>query len=436
MDALSVRLSQQLCAACGPSLAGYHLCVALSGGLDSVVLLHLLSQLRPDAGFHLTALHVHHGLNPRADEWVRHCTALCTAFGVPLDVQRVEVVADGRGLEAAARAARHAAFAACAADWILLAHHRDDQAETVLHNLLRGAGLRGAAGMRVADPVRRLLRPFLDEPREALLGYARAQALTWVEDDSNQDDRFTRNFLRHQILPRLDARFPAVGATLARAAGHLREADTLLDELAQLDWQALQAEPATARQRLRGLSPARARNLLRGLIEWQGELAPSAARLEDWLRQLGGTAGVRIPCGRHALCAWRERLWVEPLLQADCVAQAWAGQARLPWGEGWVRFTPGRGEEGALRLAPDGSLRLAPVQAGLSLRLQPGGPGKGLRKLCQERDIPPWRRGGLPVLWLQQAPLWVGGVGAAAAARCAADEVGWCVAWDEGHAAA
>lgn len=430
MDALPARLLQHLSAACGASLAGRHLCVALSGGLDSVVLLHALSGLRDIAGFRLSALHVHHGLNPRAEDWVQHCASLCSGLALPLDVQRVAVVADGSGLEAAARLARHAAFARCEADWIVLAHHRDDQAETVLHNLLRGAGLRGMAGMAPADPARRLLRPLLDEPRQVLLDYAHAQRLTWVEDDSNLDTRFTRNFLRHEILPRLGTRFPAASTTLARAATHVRESAQLLDELAQGDWQSLNAAPVSARARWRALGPARARNLLRWLLGQHAEIAPSAARLEDWVGQLSGTAGVRIPYGKHAVCAWRDRLWIEALPQHECLPVEWSGQASLPWGMGCVRFVRAQGR-GALRLLPETGLLLAPARAGLSLRLQPGGPNKTLRKLCQEREIPPWRRGILPVIWQGDVALWVGGIGAAAEAWCSDDEAGWRVAWDE-----
>src|SRR5205807_7127707 len=162
-------------------LRSKRLAVGLSGGVDSVVLLHVLKQ-HPE--FNLSAIHVHHGLSPNAGAWARFCRALCTRWGVPLAVRRVKVAKRGAGLEAAAREARYRAFKNVPCDAVALAHNRDDQAETVLMNLLRGAGVRGASGMAPRNRFdgKMLLRPLLEVPRAAILAYAREQGLQWVED--------------------------------------------------------------------------------------------------------------------------------------------------------------------------------------------------------------------------------------------------------------
>jgi tRNA(Ile)-lysidine synthase len=271
-----------------PAEAAWRLCAAFSGGLDSTVLLHCLVSLRAQLGFELTALHVHHGLQPSADAWAGHCTALCAAWGVPLTLERVAVVSADKGLEAAARDARRHAFAAQPADAILLAQHRDDQAETFLFRLLRGAGTRGLAAMRPvthspAGPD--LWRPLLDTPRTEILAYAKAHALSWVDDPSNDDVAYARNFLRLSILPVLTARFPAASAILARTAEQMAEDAQLLDELAALEAaDACDAEGGLSCVRLAALSPARARNLLRWWLA-RSAVFVDRARLDDLLKQ-------------------------------------------------------------------------------------------------------------------------------------------------------
>lgn len=274
------------------------LCVGLSGGCDSVVLLHLLSRL--GLGARLSAIHVHHGLSPNADQWAVFCADYCRRLAVGLDVVRVEVDRQsGLGLEAAARQARYAVLANCTADSLVLAHHQGDQAETVLFNLLRGAGVAGAAGMPVERGLgtRRLLRPLLAFGRAAIEDYARQQGLVWIDDESNIDLRYSRNFLRHEILPRLSARFPQAEASLALAASHFGETDQLLAELAAVDWQKVQeSDGHTGSLRaMRALPLPRLKNLLRYRLRELGWRAPVASRLEEFARQLLSAAPDRHP---------------------------------------------------------------------------------------------------------------------------------------------
>jgi tRNA(Ile)-lysidine synthase len=272
------------------------LALGLSGGCDSLVLLHLLASL--GLGQRLSAIHVHHGLSPNADAWADFCTDFCARLDISLDVQSVTVnLKSGQGIEAAARQARYAAFSNCAAPTILLAHHQGDQAETLLFNLLRGAGVAGAAGM--ADERRhgdiRILRPLLNVPRSALEAYAVANQLSWIEDESNTDTRFTRNFLRHDVLTVIDQRFPAAEQNLAQAAGHFSEAAVLLDALAEEDWQMARDVETLNLRRLRPLGAARIKNLLRYRLRQMAWQTPVATRLDEFVRQLLSAAPDRHP---------------------------------------------------------------------------------------------------------------------------------------------
>ncbi|MDR3351605.1 MAG: tRNA lysidine(34) synthetase TilS [Zoogloeaceae bacterium] len=331
--------------------------VGFSGGRDSATLLHLCQQHLPPG--RLKALHVHHGLSEHADAWAAFCAEFCAERGIPLITERVEVdTHSGLGLEAAARAARYRAFHLAARAhglrYLALAHHQRDQAETLLLNLCRGAGVAGAAAMPAVRDMGcfTLLRPLLACAAREVEACARNAALTWVEDESNQDEYRARNFLRHRILPQLAEHFPAIETTLARAAGHFHEAQTLLAERAHADDLFLRGihdtahaagnlhetqmpprecarvgdghlygteHPATGHlpetqahfperasgetlrphnagcvaprlAALMALSPARQANWLRNWLMRKGWHVPSEARLAEALRQLAGLA--------------------------------------------------------------------------------------------------------------------------------------------------
>lgn len=276
------------------------LLAALSGGLDSCVLLHVLHRYATENGLRLEAVHVHHGLSAHADRWSTFCAELSAALGVPLHLERVDVPRDsGEGIEAAARRLRYGVFERLPHERIFLAHHADDQAETLLFNLLRGAGVRGAAGM--LPLAGRYARPLLDMERAQIAGYAEANALRWVEDDSNADIRYSRNYLRQAVFPLLRERFPAAGKRLAAAAANFAEAQQLLDELAESDAAGHTDFPVPVAALAR-LSPARGKNLLRYLIARCGIQAPPASKLEEALRQFIEAAPDRHPALEFGGC--------------------------------------------------------------------------------------------------------------------------------------
>lgn len=269
-------------------------CVGFSGGLDSSVLLDLLAELRETAPLALSAIHVHHGLSPNADAWARHCRAVCRQHRVPFLLRRVSVDRAARtSLEEEARKARYAALCSVRADVIGLAHHADDQAETVLLQLLRGAGAKGLAGMapsRQLGAAKRtgliVWRPLLDCTRAELAAYAVARQLKWIDDESNLDTRFKRNFVRAEVMPVLTRGFPAPVATLARAARHLAEAADLADALGDIDLEQAQEAAGLGVQALRSLDDTRLKNALRRWLDSLGMRQPSEARLLALVRAL------------------------------------------------------------------------------------------------------------------------------------------------------
>ena len=289
--------------------------VGFSGGLDSTALLHAASCLARDAELDLSALHVHHGLSIHADAWADSCAKVCQGLDIPLAVLKVDVPQrTGEGVEAAARRVRHQALADHPSDWILLAHHADDQAETVLHNLLRGAGVRGAAAMPESRD--RVLRPLLGLARDELLAYARAHRLEWIEDESNTDRRYTRNFLRHEILPAIAVRFPRANEQLAAAAARFSEANSLLEDLASLDLRGSPPEFPLTLKLFRELPDTRARNLLRAMLTWHHVQPPDERRLNEFVRQLqtaGNDRHPRIDLAHYSLWCGAGRLYFENL---------------------------------------------------------------------------------------------------------------------------
>ncbi|TDJ77658.1 tRNA lysidine(34) synthetase TilS [Pseudomonas putida] len=380
--------------------------IAFSGGLDSTVLLHLLADhARNQATPALRALHIHHGLQPAADAWPAHCQSVCDALGIPLQVIHVRV-ASAASLEQAAREARYAAFEQVMkpGDVVFTAQHRDDQAETLLFRLLRGAGLRGLAGMPLQRPLGQgsLVRPLLSMSREQLQDHAQARGLNWIDDPSNSDTRFARNYLRGEVLPVMRQRWPQAAQSMARTAEHLDEALGLLDELAEGDlavakvgastlWLGLDSLDLAA---LAELSPARQRNAL-----------------QYWLRRR-----TRLPDARH-WAGWGDlRDAAADACPVWCLAdgQLMRSHGRIWWLSGdWLR--PVEGRHGwsdpsiALSLPGNGSVRLHAAQpvADLYIAYRQGGevldlPGRGrrdLKRLLNELQVPHFLRPRLPLLY-------------------------------------
>jgi tRNA(Ile)-lysidine synthase len=394
-----------------PSAGSYY--VAFSGGLDSSVLLYLLADIRDQLPGELTAIHIHHGLQAQADAWGRHCEQFCQALAIPLRQIQLELAPKrGESLEALARTQRYAALASEmeSGDVLLTAQHQDDQAETLLLQLLRGSGPAGLAAMPALSRFGAgwLARPLLDFSREELVACAKQQAIAWVEDPSNQDLRFDRNYLRLRVMPMLQQRWPAAPATIARSARLSGELQSLGDELASQDleqahgpWRATLSITA-----LLQLSVPRRRSLLRHWVRLQGGTMPGSRhllRVEEECLNCRRDAQPRVHWGDVEVRRFRDGLFLLTPLPAHDPAQV------IAWSDAQPLSLP----------AGMGEVMLIPANSGLSLqkwrsakveiRFRQGGERcipagskqhRSLKKLFQVWSVPPWLRDRIPLIYL------------------------------------
>ena len=390
-----------------PAPAGY--VVAYSGGLDSTVLLHAMAQLREADGLTVFAVHVNHQLHPDALRWSEHCRAFATELGVPCRLETVTVVDTGnQGPEAAARAARYEALQAYMrfGQVLLTAHHLEDQFETVLLRLLRGGGVAGLGAMapRASFPPGEMCRPLLDVSRAELQRYAQHFDLHWVDDSSNEDLRFDRNFLRHRITAEIIARWPGAASNAARSAAIARDARALLDELAEDDLSGIAAGETLSVTALKALTLPRVRNCLRRAIEQRNLPMPSARKLETiWsdLINARGDAQPHVQWPGAEVRRYRDRVYLRVPIETP-----------LPEPRTWQdpRHQALSGDHGRLRLRACTGPGLAPALADSSLevcfrrggeRLRPVGSRhhRRLKFLFQDHGIVPWMRDWVPLIY-------------------------------------
>jgi tRNA(Ile)-lysidine synthase len=428
------RALADIVARVGISGADGRIGVAFSGGLDSTVLLHLASRYARERHLTLTAFHVHHGLSPNADAWLAHCAQAAMACGVPLAHRQVDVSDDsGRGLEEAARMARYRALGEMCRETgcrlLLTAHHQDDQAETVLLQLMRGAGLPGLSGMAALQVRHELMgdgvslgRPLLDVARQQLEQARDMLALEHINDESNGDLRYRRNALRNTVAPLLEQHFPGFAARVARSAGHAQAAQSLLQDLAEIDLALCGAgswsDPLHVPP-LKALTPRRADNLLRHWLYQNRVQLPSQSRLEEIRSQMLDAAHDMHPFfdfGAMALRRIGSRLELHPRIGTppeDPVALRWQGEAGIavPAWRGTLLFEAGDGLG-----VPRGALLRHPLmlhrRAGQErLKLAANRPSRSLKTLYQEAEIAPWRRLWSPLLYLNGELVFAAGLG-------------------------
>ncbi len=415
--------------------------VAFSGGLDSTVLLSTLCRF--DWAVRVRAVHVDHGLHPRSVEWSAHCAAVAASLGTEFVAARVAVERSSRhGLEAAAREARYRALGELlsAGEWLLTAHHADDQLETILLRMMRGTGVRGLRGILAFAPFRSgwLGRPLLQFTRDELHAQAVASGLSWLEDPANADERHDRNYLRRRVLPALRARWPAAARHGERLAQQMDDAERLLEAVAAADAKALAAPWHVPRAVLAALDSARQRNLLRYLLRETNLSAPSSRKLDELREALltahaESRARVRWPGGEGRV--FREALHLVTPLPA---ASPRDYEARIAAGAAWA------GPEGRVALTPaaDGiGLPQSWLDDGLTLRFRSGGErlrpqGRdhhhSLKHLFQESGIVPWMRDRIPLLFRGSALAAIGDLWISAEAAVAPSaEPRWRVQWTQ-----
>ncbi|EIJ42565.1 tRNA(Ile)-lysidine synthetase [Beggiatoa alba B18LD] len=410
--------------------------VAYSGGLDSTVLLHALARLRPHfPDVTLRAIHIHHGLQADADSWAKHCQVTCLALKIPCTVSYAQVqVPKGESLEACAREARYHLFSQHlqANDLLIIAQHADDQAETVLLQLFRGAGTTGLAAMAMLSPFAQatLFRPLLDTPRATLQTWANQQQLHYINDPSNNDTRFTRNFLRHEIIPRLQQRWANINQTLCRVAQHQAEADTLLQELAQTDLNNCQTNQKNQLNinALTCLSPARQRNLLRYWLQQLQFTPPSTAQLAQILETLLPAKidaqplvqwqGVEIRRYQNILYA------LPPLpIKPAHYQQTWLPPAFLTLPLGYLRIKPVLGQG----IKPTDIFKVQLRQGGETCQLR--GLRRELKTLLQTAHMPAWLRPFLPLIYVNEKLAFIPHLGVCDGFQVSEQEEGWIIEW-------
>ncbi len=385
-------------AALGALAPGLEACprihVAFSGGMDSTVLLHAA---RPIFGARLNALHAHHGLQQEARRWAAHCAQVCASLEVPLECAELEVKPDGRGLEAAARQARYAWFASRlrAKEALLLAHHLDDQAETLLLRLLRGAGPDGLGAMAMSRSIGEatLHRPLLDLPRSELADYARDHGLAWVEDPMNADERLDRSYLRSRVMPLLEQRWPGYRRTFARSAALLR-AEMAGREVPALDTvRAVTGEAGFTLASILGLGegPGRA-TALRAWLRSQGLVMPTQVRLREFLRQLQEGQGASLRNRDYCLTRFADAVYchgpeipgpvpAQPLGPDDAYSHPAIGRVQVRGlGDEWRERCVLRWRRSGDRIAGEGGLH------------------RSLKQIFQEARVPVWWRERVPLL--------------------------------------
>jgi tRNA(Ile)-lysidine synthase len=421
-----------------------HFAVAFSGGLDSTVLLHAThAALRQRESGSLRAIHIHHGLSPNADAWALHCQERCTALGIALQVERVQVpVQSGASVESVARERRYEAFEALlgSEEVLLMAHHLDDEAETFLLRTLRGAGPRGLAAIPAMRPLGRgiLFRPLLEQRREALESWAFTLGLTWIIDESNHSLRFDRNYLRHAVLPLLEERWPGYRESWWRSCALAGEADELNEVLAELDLARVKTASATVldQSALQQLSPARQRNVLRHWLQQAGAPDPGwnvLTHIVDDMLTAGPDA--------HPEVRWREAslsvvvrrhkggLYLQKAVQSVPVTSSYS------WHPHDTLHLPSNGCVYALAVQGHG-LRL-PDKVRVTLRYRQGGETcrltgrrtRSLKKILQDADIPQWLRERIPLLHVDDTLVCVPGIGVCDGWQAGPGEPGWKVIW-------
>lgn len=386
--------------------------VALSGGVDSVVLLHLLHQLQKKHRFTLKASHVHHGLSKHADQWAKFCEALCRKLSIALEVHHIQLPKKkSLGIEGEARRLRYEKLLQAKTDLVVLAHHEDDQAETFLLQLMRGAGVKGLSSMAYFDEDRHLWRPLLYTSKSDIESYAKQHKLKWIEDESNQNIDFDRNFIRRKILPILKNRFSHIIKVISRSSSHLAEAQHLLDDLAKIDLKShlksIKYKHKLQVKTLIQLSSYRAKNVLRYWLELNDQLMPTKDLLDELLRQVltaKNDATIKIQISKaYEIRRYQDEIFIVPKNQHNQknYEMIWKCESEmiLPNGQK-LTFKKVKGRGINLKFLNEQTLKIRNRQGGEFFKPDSKRPTKKIKQLLQESDLPPWERENLPLIFV------------------------------------
>jgi tRNA(Ile)-lysidine synthase len=386
-------------------------------------------------------MHVHHGLSQNADKWVKFCEKLCMKLSVPLDVQYIQLPQKkSLGIEGEARRLRYEKLLKTKTDLIVLAHHEDDQAETFLLQLIRGAGVKGLSSMAHFDATKKLWRPLLNQSKSDIESYAKQHKLKWIEDESNQNIDFDRNFVRSKFLPILKNRFNHIIKVISRSSAHLAEAQNLLDDLAKLDLKKhLKSNNYNYKlqvKTLNKLSLTRAKNVLRYWLEMNDQLMPSKDLLDELLRQVlhaKKDADLKIHLSKEfEIRRYQDDIYIVKKNQhkQNNYEIFWNGESEilLPSGHK-LKFKKIKGKGISLEKLKNKKLIISNRKGGEFFRPDFKRPTKKIKQLLQESNLPPWERESLPLIFMDHDLICVPNFGVDIAYQPKSQEYGFEVMW-------
>ena len=382
--------------------------MGFSGGLDSSVLLHLLSQMRAKLNFKLKAIHVHHGLSSSADDWLNFCKEKCKLLDIEFHSEKVKInEKTSLGIEGEARKLRYKAIKETQKDIVALGHHQNDQAETLMLQLLRGAGLKGLAAMPEFDSKRKFWRPLLNIKKDTLEKYAKDKKIEYIEDESNQDINFDRNFIRKKVLPLIESRYPSSIETMSRSAINISEGHHLNELVALDDSKSVMSDDGKYLfiTDLKSLPKIRAINLIRWWLSFNNLLMPSRRNIDELYKQIlliKRDTSLNLKISDDAsIRAYNNKLFIVSLdINPSKFDLKWSGQEEL--------YLPNKTKlqfikikEGGLSLSKLGvkTLRVRSRAGGEKLKPFSDQPSRSLKYLFQTADIPIWERGQIPLIF-------------------------------------
>ena len=418
--------------------ANLEILLGLSGGLDSCVLLHLLANMQTQLDFKLKAIHVHHGLSSSADDWLNFCKQKCKLLDIEFDAVKVKINEKGSlGIEGEARELRYEAIKKKQKGVVALGHHQNDQAETLLLQLLRGSGLKGLAGMPEFDEERKFWRPMLNIKKELLEKYASENDIKYIKDESNEDINFDRNFIRKKVLPLIESRYPASIETISRSATNISEGHQINELLALDDSKNVMSDDGSHLliENLNKLPNLRAINLIRWWLSFNDLLMPSKKNVDELFRQVklikkDTSLNLKISNDR-SIRAFDDKLLIVSIMNdLPSYHFKWAGQEEIELpNKSKLHFV--KTKKGGLSLSKLGakSLYIKSRTGGEKLKSFPDQPSRSLKYLFQKADIPHWERDQVPLVYANEQLVAVPNLGVQYEYQSKVGEVGYQIKW-------
>lgn len=412
--------------------------IALSGGSDSMALLHGLIELQVEFNFKLHAIHIHHGISPNADQWLEFCKAECKKNNVPISTAQINIQSESKlGIEGAARKLRYEALEKFRQGMLVTAHHQNDQAETLFLQLIRGSGLKGLASMAPYDSERNFWKPLLSVGRETIDGYVKDNHVAFIKDESNLDTRYDRNFLRQEIFPVLTQRFPHLIKTLTRSVEHIAEGLHLTEAIAQEDAKNYFSEDfcRLSLSMIKALPKDRIINLVRWWLDQNQTKMPAKSTMDelyDQIISLKKDSALLIKVSDKTIIrAYQDELWlVKGDLDTESFELIWRGEEKITLpDQSQLIFNQKKGQGFSMKKLGVKVLRIQSRLGGEKFKPNEKQPTRTLKYLLQSSNIPPWERDSIPLIFSEDRLVAVPNFGVHFEFQAGQDETGFMVEW-------